>query len=142
MVFFLLTSLLPFVHWMSFLGRSIGSLSSLMHFNRDLHIRMGARQLNWLRFEHYKRVTFSLLRWRTLLYRFIFNDVSLSPRSQVFAYQKLVSFSKFSRGTRHSTRCWVSGRARQTSRRTHLARMHYRAALSGGFLPSMGILRP
>lgn len=65
----------------------------------------------------------------------------MSPRTQIFARQRLVSLSRSSRGTRHGTRCWVSGRARQVSRRTHLARMHYRSALSGGFLPSLGIYR-
>lgn len=76
-----------------------------MHFNRDTYIRMGARQLNWLRLEHYKRVAFSLLRWRTMLFRFIVGGAGISSRAQIFAHQRLVSLSRASRGTRHSTRC-------------------------------------
>jgi ribosomal protein S14 len=113
-----------------------------MHFNRDHHLRLGSRQLNLLRFEHYKRVVYSTQNWRTLILRFILRDEGLSFRLRALSYHRLNSLTKASRGTRHSSRCWVSGRARQVSRKVFLARMHYRAALSGGFLPHLGIKRP
>ena len=76
-----------------------------MHFNRDQHLRMGTRQLNWLRFEHFKRSVFFSVRWRTFVLVFLTREQSLYPRARVLARQHLTKLSKASRGTRHTTRC-------------------------------------
>ena len=112
-----------------------------MHFGRDRHIRMGVRQLNWLRLEHYKRAAFVSHRWRTLIFRALFCEGGLPHQGRALVFQRLSALSRASRGTRHATRCWVSGRARQAARKTLLARMHYRAAMTGGVLPHLSVER-
>lgn len=112
-----------------------------MHFNRDSHLRLGARKLNWLRFEHYKRVCSVLAVWRYLVLRAVTRDSGITLSSRGVARQLLAGLPAYSRSTKHSTRCWVSGRARQTSRKFLLARMHYRAALSEAHLPHVTLRR-
>ena len=112
-----------------------------MHFNRDSHLRSGVRKLNWLRLEHYKRVCFVLNQWRYLILRSITRDSGLTLSARSVARQHLAKLPASTRSTKHTTRCWVSGRARQTTRRFLLARMHYRAALSEAHLPHVTLRR-
>jgi ribosomal protein S14 len=108
---------------------------------RDQRLRVGVRQVNWLRREHLRRVLYVMLRWRSVVAKVLSRDAGMSPLARVQGALGGAMLPRQARLTQHKTRCRVSGRSRQVCRRTLLARMHYRAALYDGLLPGVFLQR-
>lgn len=106
-----------------------------MCFQRDTHIRIGCRQRNWLRVESLHRLQMLKHLYLKLLYRSLSHEASLNFAQLRYLRNAQASFFRVGALTRAHARCRLSGRRRQVSRNTQLARMHFRATAWVGYLP-------
>jgi ribosomal protein S14 len=105
-----------------------------MHTNRDQHLRLAVRKQNWIRIEQLRRTrAASAMLWRALL-RCFMRDGGLTRAQGAWAQRTHLSLSRAAAVTQQSTRCRVSGRARQAFRDVQLARMHFRQHMAEGRL--------
>lgn len=105
-----------------------------MHGDRDLFLRRGERQSNWLRVAQHARARFvARALWHVALRTFA-RAGSLRAGGRALGVQRLHRAGRAGALTQHTGRCRASGRARQVLRVAQLARMHLRAAMSEGRL--------
>lgn len=101
---------------------------------RDKYIRKAGRCTGLLRLERHRRSCFLRV---TLIRNYLsslLHDSGLSRQDKVlldFIYQR---FSSQSTITKHNSRCRSSGRSRQVSRKTIMARMHFKQLAAEGQL--------
>jgi ribosomal protein S14 len=108
-----------------------------MRPTRDSHLRLGMRQTLWLRREQTHRQRFLrelLFRW---FLRALTRDAGLPACGRVIAAQRRHQLSRVAAVTRHRTRCFYSGRARQVPRLLCAARMHFRTLAREGQLAGL-----
>jgi hypothetical protein len=113
-----------------------------MHFQRAQQVKLGVRQLNWLRLTQLHKVLGLRSKLQRLIFRAGKRDAGLQPLRWVFSQTRQRVSARTQRLERATSRCFVSGRSRQVQRQTQLARMHYRAAFTAGLLPSVFLRRP
>ncbi len=102
---------------------------------RDTQIRLGTRQANLIRLERLRRAIFFCQALTRLCFRALQREASLRPRQQAALALHLTRYARDTSAVRHKTRCVQTGRARQVSRSTLLARMEFRRVLREGRLP-------
>jgi len=105
-----------------------------MQTARDSYLRLGVRQHNLLRLEQLRRVCSLRSLLRRAVLRCLRRDAGLRQRQQTWAARLYAKLPRSQSPIRHNTRCRMSGRTRQTFRRTQLARMHYRQHFAEGRL--------
>lgn len=112
-----------------------------MSFSRDFKIKLAVRKTNLLRLEYYKRVKSEKVETSKIFIKSLIRDDGLELANKSILKQKLHTYSTWERVTKHRSRCWTSGRARQVQRSSLLSRMHLRSHMSEGLLPTLQLRR-
>lgn len=81
-----------------------------------------------------RRILYSFYERRAVVLRSIIENVKLSPKIRMQAYQTLLSFPRDSSYIRSRNRCNLTGRARAVYRKFGRSRLRFRKLASQGLL--------